>query len=487
MATSESYIPSLLADALGSSRKRDRFISRELYRSAVVISEALADFVTCAGAIIAAYFLQLHIGRHIQIPMQRVTAVSLVYGLFAVFSLNRRGAYGSGNSVLRIRETERAARASIQSLLLLFLVSCLLRLDFPNTAFLIGFGLTPALLIIEKQLHSSVTWIMQGRGYGIDRVVVYSDEQTGTRIASSLLYSPQLGLSPVAVIGEDSIPACHRTIAPGYRRYHSVPAHAGPITTSLLKSVRCNLLIVALPHASSEKLAESIAVAREAGVEVTFLPTGEEEIPCAEWIYPDSLQPASTIGPIVPWHHALVKRAMDIAGSSLLIVLLFPFLAFIALLVRLSSGGPALFVQKRVGRNGEAFDMYKFRTMVPSAPRYNLSPTRSSDPRITGLGRFLRRTSLDELPQLLNVFLGNMSLVGPRPEMPFIVERYNAQQRRRLQLTPGITGLWQISADRAFPIHENIEYDLYYMKNRTFFMDLAILIHTLLYAAGGGV
>jgi lipopolysaccharide/colanic/teichoic acid biosynthesis glycosyltransferase len=144
-------------------------------------------------------------------------------------------------------------------------------------------------------------------------------------------------------------------------------------------------------------------------------------------------------------------------------------------------------VQKRVGRNGEAFDMYKFRTMVPSAPRYNLSPTRSSDPRITGLGRFLRRTSLDELPQLLNVFLGNMSLVGPRPEMPFIVERYNAQQRRRLQLTPGITGLWQISADRAFPIHENIEYDLYYMKNRTFFMDLAILIHTLLYAGGGGV
>ncbi len=94
---------------------------------------------------------------------------------------------------------------------------------------------------------------------------------------------------------------------------------------------------------------------------------------------------------------------------------------------------------------------------------------------------------MDELPQLFNVLLGNMSLVGPRPEMPFIVEHYSAQQRTRLQVTPGITGLWQLSADRPFPIHENLEYDLYYIRNRTFFMDAAILIHTLFFAIGGGV
>jgi lipopolysaccharide/colanic/teichoic acid biosynthesis glycosyltransferase len=125
--------------------------------------------------------------------------------------------------------------------------------------------------------------------------------------------------------------------------------------------------------------------------------------------------------------------------------------------------------------------------MFTSAPTYDVSPTQSSDPRITKLGRFLRRTSLDELPQLINVFLGNMSLVGPRPEMPFIVERYNVEQRRRLELLPGITGLWQLSADRAFPIHENIEYDLYYIRNRNIFMDVAILVHTALFAARGGV
>src|SRR6202035_5469849 len=138
------------------------------------------------------------------------------------------------------------------------------------------------------------------------------------------------------------------------------------------------------------------------------------------------------------------------------------------------SPGSAFFIQKRVGRNGELFKIYKFRSMYTDAPKYDFSPTSSSDPRITKIGRFLRRMSLDELPQLINVFLGNMSLVGPRPEMPFIVERYSAEQRRRLEVLPGITGLWQLSADRAFPIHENMEYDLYYMRNRNFFMDVAI-------------
>ncbi len=102
-------------------------------------------------------------------------------------------------------------------------------------------------------------------------------------------------------------------------------------------------------------------------------------------------------------------------------------------------------------------------------------------------GRFIRRTSLDELPQLINVFVGNMSLVGPRPEMPFIVCRYNSRQRQRLKVVPGITGLWQLSADRGLPIHENIHYDLSYIQNRTFFMDLAILIQTPFRALRGGI
>jgi lipopolysaccharide/colanic/teichoic acid biosynthesis glycosyltransferase len=188
-----------------------------------------------------------------------------------------------------------------------------------------------------------------------------------------------------------------------------------------------------------------------------------------------------------PWHYGVTKRMTDLIVSSLLLVLFAPLLFLIALLIRLDSPGPALFVQKRVGRDGEIFEIYKFRSMHTNSPRYDFSPAKSCDPRITMIGRLLRRTSLDELPQLMNVLLGNMSLVGPRPEMPFIVQQYNSHQRQRLQVIPGMTGLWQLSADRAFPIHENIEYDLYYIRNRTFFLDMVILIHTLFFAMGRGV
>jgi len=120
--------------------------------------------------------------------------------------------------------------------------------------------------------------------------------------------------------------------------------------------------------------------------------------------------------------------------------------------------------------------------MYANAPMYDFSPATSHDLRITRVGRFIRQTSLDELPQLMNVFLGNMSLVGPRPEMPFIVREYTPEYRQRLQVIPGITGLWQLSADRGSLIHENIQYDLYYIRNRGIFMDIAILIHTLFFA-----
>jgi len=123
--------------------------------------------------------------------------------------------------------------------------------------------------------------------------------------------------------------------------------------------------------------------------------------------------------------------------------------------------------------------------MYREAPKYAYSPKAGEDPRITPFGRLLRSSSLDELPQLVNVLLGQMSLVGPRPEMPFIVEQYTPFQRQRLSVKPGITGLWQLSADRAFLIHENIEYDLYYVRHRSFLMDIAILLHTFAFAARG--
>jgi len=173
------------------------------------------------------------------------------------------------------------------------------------------------------------------------------------------------------------------------------------------------------------------------------------------------------------------KRVFDLTFSLTLLVLTMPLTMAAALLVRFDSKGPALFKQRRVGYRGEEFEMYKFRTMHLDAETYQEAPSSPDDPRTTRVGRFLRRTSLDELPQFFNVLRGEMSLVGPRPEMPFIVSQYEEWQKKRFNVKPGITGLWQVIGRKELPLHENLEYDFYYIRNRSFFMDLAILLKTL--------
>ena len=490
MATPETFVRSLYSETLAASRKERQAISRELFRSVMSFSELSADFLTCAAGIFATYFLylSLHIGTRIQYSLRELAAVSIVFGLFVVLLLQRDGAYRGGGSLLQIRETERAIRTPAQALLLLLPFSFLLNLNFSRIPFLVALVLIPLLLILQKQIFSSIIRILQVQKYGIDRVVVYGAGDTGKRIVSALLYSTRLGLQPVAVIDDDPALAGDCMFEMGYRRSSSVPVQHGPVTPALLKACQCNMLMVAIPNLSTEQLAAAAHAAKQAGLRIAFLLGSPLQEP--QWTEStdiDGLLLTSTFEPVAPWHYAIAKRMADLIVSSLLLVLFSPLLFLIAFLIRLDSSGPALFVQKRVGRNGDLFEMYKFRSMHTNVPRYDVSPTQSCDPRITRIGRFLRRISLDELPQLMNVFLGNMSLVGPRPEMPFIAQHYNCRQRQRLQVTPGITGLWQLSADRALPIHENVEYDIYYIRNRTFFMDIAILIHTLFFAMHGGV
>ena len=178
------------------------------------------------------------------------------------------------------------------------------------------------------------------------------------------------------------------------------------------------------------------------------------------------------------WGYELSKRAFDAFLAFVFLAAALPLCLVVALLIFLDSPGPVLFRQERVGRGGRIFKIYKFRSMHVEASGSDVSPTSSADPRITGAGRWLRRCSLDELPQLLNVVKGEMSLAGPRPEMRFLVNQHRSAHRQRLQVTPGMTGLWQLSPARATRIHENPHYDLYYVRNRSFCMDLAILLYT---------
>jgi lipopolysaccharide/colanic/teichoic acid biosynthesis glycosyltransferase len=183
---------------------------------------------------------------------------------------------------------------------------------------------------------------------------------------------------------------------------------------------------------------------------------------------------------------AVIRRAIDIAVSAAALVVSAPLLAAAVVAIRLETPGEAIYRQRRVGLNGREFDVLKLRTMVQGAEHQGAGlAVDESDARITRVGALLRRTSLDELPNLLNVLRGEMSLIGPRPTLPGQVATYSERQRGRLAIRPGITGWAQVNGRAALPWSERIELDLYYIEHRSFRLDLEILRRTPAMVLGG--
>ncbi|MBT3199242.1 MAG: sugar transferase [Phycisphaerales bacterium] len=174
----------------------------------------------------------------------------------------------------------------------------------------------------------------------------------------------------------------------------------------------------------------------------------------------------------------MIKRTFDILVSILVLAMLLVPMLVIAILIRLGSPGKAIFAQRRAGRNGKPFTILKFRTMRDDADPYGSSPHSGEDPRLTRLGKFLREKSLDELPQVFNVIMGQMSLVGPRPLYERQAELWDETQRRRLEVLPGITGYAQAYGRGQLTIEEKIEMDVHYVDNQSFWFDLRIIMRT---------
>jgi exopolysaccharide biosynthesis polyprenyl glycosylphosphotransferase len=471
-----NQIPVVLEDAASVGTKPR--ISRG-FEVTLTFFERVIDLFTVTGSILFSYRLFPNQGQ--QFSHVAVWAVGLLFLLM----LDREGAYHASNSLLRAKETERILRVSAQVYLLLLAVILLL-VEFCSVEFLtITAGLVVLAVIAEKQLAYSVVRWLHARGFGVRKVVIYGAGYTGRRVFGALSRSPKLGLEPLAVVDDNPALAGERIYESAYKRERSIPIVCGPLTKELLQGYGAGLVVIAVPSLKREKFLAVLNEATSAGVHVAFIPSNMPSDLWVEHADIDGLLLASFGGPTERSVYQFGKRIFDVALGAALLLAIAPLWVLVTLLIWLDSPGPAIFVQKRVGQNGKSFDLYKFRTMYADSPTYEYSPKECRDPRITPIGRFLRRTSLDELPQLLNVIRGEMSLVGPRPEMPFIVETYSAMQRQRLQVKPGLTGLWQISADRAFQIHENLEYDLYYLRNRGFFMDLAILLHTFVFAMRG--
>ncbi len=177
----------------------------------------------------------------------------------------------------------------------------------------------------------------------------------------------------------------------------------------------------------------------------------------------------------------LFKRIFDIIFATFSLIIISPVIVLVSIAIKLNDGGPIFFKQTRIGLNEKPFTIYKFRSMKINSDKYAHCPENAKDPRITKVGKWVRKLSIDEIPQLLNVLIGDMSLVGPRPEMPFIVKTYETYEKKRLSVIPGITGLWQVSPARNSEIHDNPEYDLLYIEHRDLSLDILILILTVVF------
>jgi exopolysaccharide biosynthesis polyprenyl glycosylphosphotransferase len=461
---------------------------RNRFEKVLTAIEVIADWLTVVLAVNGGYvaYHYLHLGRRVHYAASTLAYASFAVGALFVILLDRDGAYRPGNSLLRIKETERAMRVSAQALLLILPITFFAGYQFSRWVFVIAMLCVPFLQVVEKQAIFLAVRAMRSRGFGMQRVLIYGAGSSGRRVFSALIRSPKLGLNPIALVDDDPEMQGQEIFEYAYRRGDSVQVQSGPITQELLEQLQCEMLVIAIPSLGREKFSAVVNAAHSAQVRLAYVPG--QSIAEEYWTEHADIDGImlSVFGlPANKWQYDFAKRLFDLFTALALIVFLAPVWIVIAALVRLDSPGPVIFKQLRVGKGGKLFSLYKFRSMRVDAPKYGFSPTQAADPRITRVGRFLRRTSLDELAQLLNVLKGDMSLVGPRPEMPFIVEQYNPVHRQRLHVTPGITGLWQLSADRAFLIHENIQYDLYYIRHRSFFMDFAILLHTVVFAMHG--
>jgi exopolysaccharide biosynthesis polyprenyl glycosylphosphotransferase len=329
----------------------------------------------------------------------------------------------------------------------------------------------------------------------VQNTLIVGADAVGRKLARKLEETPAFGLRPVGFVD----------VEPG-RRLPRLEQRVVCTLDDLSRAVRdlgVGRVIVSFPHAGPKRLLEVIRELNQQGVQVDMVPRFYDLVtPGLESHMVGGVALWSLKAPKLSPSTLLIKRGMDVVLSVLGLVILGPVFAMTTIAVKLDSRGPVFFRQVRIRDTGETFRMWKFRTMVQDAEdqKHELAHLNfharddgaavmfkvENDPRITRVGRFLRRYSLDELPQLLNVVAGEMSLVGPRPLIPEEDEHVTNWRRRRLDLKPGVTGLWQVNGRSRIPFEEMVALDYRYVSNWSLAGDLAILLRTIPIVLRGG-
>lgn len=306
-------------------------------------------------------------------------------------------------------------------------------------------------------------------GNGKRRVLIVGNGEAGRSVKVHIEENPTFGLDFAGFVGEGN----GEDAVGGYDQIRQ-----------LVQAKAIEDIVIALPRKDSHRVGEIAASLLEVPVNLWVIPdyyslalhkAGVEEYA--------GLTMLDLRAPALNDYQRMIKRALDLLGALLLLPLTIPLMILVGLLILIFDPGPIFFNQERAGENGKPFTMHKFRTMVANAEKIRKamvgSHKQKGDPRVTRLGRILRKTSLDEIPQLFNVIKGEMSFVGPRPELLDLVEKYEPWQRARFAIPPGITGWWQVNGRSDRPMHLNTEDDIYYLNNYSLWLDLQIIVRTI--------
>lgn len=449
---------------------------------------ALADLLVLTAAVLLAWDLRLNLDvwtADVDPDQQLSSTVGpWIIAVWLVF-LATQGSYAAGIFGAGAEEFKVVTLASLITAGAVGMIAYLLKLDLSRGFVVLTFLLGTPMLLAERYLARKVLHRMRRGGRMLHRVVAVGGPSAVEELVEVLERERYAGYEICGACVPRGIPVNDGDL--------SVP-HLGTVgdTRRVCDEVGADTVLVARGgYASSADLRRIAWDLEGSDIDLVVVPSLTDVAGPRIHMRPVAGLPLLHVeGPQTDEAGGIAKRAFDFFGSVLGLAVISPLLLLVALLIKLEDGGPILFRQERIGRNGEPFAMLKFRSMVTDAEK-RLEEIRhlnesdgvlfkvKDDPRITRIGRFLRRYSIDELPQLFNVLRGEMSLVGPRPPLPTEVESYEKDVHRRLLVRPGMTGLWQVSGRASLTWNETVRLDLYYVDNWSMLTDLVIIAKTV--------
>lgn len=392
-------------------------------------------------------------------------AIVLVYYVLRLYGPRRFSAPGSESLTI-------LAVNGVGALGLMAVMYLIRQMDFPRLAVVLFWGFSSLFVIAKRTVGRALLRHYRKLGYNQKHVIVVGSGHLARQYVSDLRSEPDLGYTVDGYVGKDG----HSDLGTCLGRYEELEM--------VLEQHAADELVAALDADEFQFMKQVIQVADKEGVRLTMIPFYNDYLPTHPTI--DVVGSTKLINMrATPLDHlgwAMVKRGMDIVGSLLLILLTSPIMLAVAVGVKLSSPGPILFKQERIGLNKKPFMMLKFRSMRVTGTETTGWST-DTDPRKTKFGSFIRKCSLDELPQFFNVLAGQMSLIGPRPEVPFHVNHFKDEiplYLVRQQVRPGITGWAQVNGLRGdTSIAERVKYDIWYIENWSLGLDIKILFKTV--------